>query len=37
MRAPKDVRSNYRMVQSALLCRLDASSWPDVQRIRAPA
>jgi 6-phosphogluconolactonase len=31
---PKDVRSNYRAVQSALLCRLDADSWPDVQRIR---
>jgi 6-phosphogluconolactonase len=32
---PKDQRSNYRMVQSALLNRLDAACWPDVQRIRA--
>ena len=33
--SPKDERSNYRMLQSALLSRLDAGSWPDVQRIRA--
>ena len=33
--SPKDERSNYRMVQSALLNRLDAACWPDVQRIRA--
>ena len=26
--------SNYRMIQSALLARLDPSSWPDVRRIR---
>jgi 6-phosphogluconolactonase len=31
---PKDARSNYRMVQGALLHRLDAASWPDVHRIR---
>ena len=33
--SPKDERSNYRMVQPALLNRLDAACWPDVQRIRA--
>lgn len=32
---PTDVRSNYRMVQAALLCRLDADSRPSVQRVRA--
>jgi 6-phosphogluconolactonase len=33
--SPKDVRSNYRMVHSALLAKLDPSSWPEVLRIRA--
>jgi hypothetical protein len=32
--APKDARSNYRLVQLALLNRLDPAAWPDVRRIR---
>ena len=32
--SPKDVRSNYRMIESALLARLHPSSWPEVRRIR---